>query len=330
MTLIEDIRKTVGSEWEEFEEMLSGALTSCSSLLNKVNGYLLDTSGKKLRPLLAIVASKACSGSVNVKAKTCAAVSELIHTATLLHDDVVDESDTRRGRPTVRRLFSPGVSLLIGDYWLTKAIHLLIANDCPYEVLALYSKAIEQLAEGEVLQMEMADRLTTTEEDYINIISRKTASLFIASVKGPAIVSGASPEVVDAMEKFAWYAGCAFQIRDDILDFYPTSKTGKDSGSDIMERKITMPLLCAMENSSDGGKYVRARMADISAMPGKEEEDRKIADEIRDFAVSGGGLESAGEKLSGYISRAIGCLSVLPESVSRRPLEDIASYIGML
>lgn len=330
MTLIEDIRKTIGQEWEEFEKTLSEALDSASGLLNKVNAYLLDTSGKKLRPLLAMVTAKACSGSVNLQSTACAAVSELIHTATLLHDDVVDNSDRRRGKPTVSRLFSPGVSVLIGDYWLTKAIHLLISNDCPYGVLALYSGAIEQLAEGEILQMEMAENLTTTQEDYINIISRKTASLFIASVKGPAIVSGADGGTVEAMEKFAWYAGCGFQIRDDILDYYPSSRTGKDSGSDIMERKITMPLLCAMKNAVDGDRFVRSRMAEISALPGNESRDRQIADEIREFAVSNGGLESAEKELSGYVAKARECLSVLPDSLSKDQLDAIASYIGKL
>lgn len=330
MVLLEDIRNTIVLEWERFERLLSESLDSGSGILNKVNGYLLDSSGKKLRPLLAMVTAKACSGYVNIQSMACAAVSELIHTATLLHDDVVDNSDRRRGKPTVSRLFSPGVSVLVGDYWLTKAIHLLISNNCPYEVLALYSGAIEQLAEGEILQMEMADNLATVRDDYINIISRKTASLFIASVKGPAIVSGAGREIVEAMGKFAWYVGCAFQIRDDILDYYPSSRTGKDSGSDIMERKITMPILCAMRNAVDGDRYVRSRMSEISALPGNESRDRKIADEIRDFAVLHGGLESAEKELSAYVLKARECLSVLPESLSKEHLEAIASYIGKL
>ena len=194
MTLTEDIRRTIAPEWEGFERLLTEALASRSDLLNRINAYLLDASGKKLRPLLALVTAKACSGSINQKAVACAAVSELIHTATLLHDDVVDDSDQRRGRMTVRKLFSPGASLLMGDYWLTRAIHLLIAYGCPVEVLGIYSKSLEELAEGEIIQMELADSLRATEDDYIQVIRRKTASLFIASVKGPAIVAGASGE----------------------------------------------------------------------------------------------------------------------------------------
>ena len=226
MTLTEDIRRTIAPEWEGFERLLTEALASRSDLLNRINTYLLDASGKKLRPLLALVTAKACSGSINQKAVACAAVSELIHTATLLHDDVVDDSDQRRGRMTVRKLFSPGASLLMGDYWLTRAIHLLIAYGCPVEVLGIYSKSLEELAEGEIIQMELADSLRATEDDYIQVIRRKTASLFIASVKGPAIVAGASEEVVAAMEQYAYWLGCGFQIRDDILRHAQRSRPG--------------------------------------------------------------------------------------------------------
>ena len=179
MTLAEDIRNSVAPEWEGFERLMGESLTSRSDLLNKINNYLLDASGKKLRPLLALVTAKACSGSINQKAVACAAVSELIHTATLLHDDVVDDSDQRRGRTTVRKLFSPGTSLLIGDYWLTRAIHLLISYSCPYEVLGIYSKALEELSEGEIIQMELADSLRATEDDYIQVIRRKLCDLCI-------------------------------------------------------------------------------------------------------------------------------------------------------
>lgn len=330
MTLAEDIRKTMAPEWEGFERLLGDALFSRSDLLNRINAYLLESSGKRLRPLLALVTAKACSGFINNKSIACAAVSELIHTATLLHDDVVDDSDRRRGRLTVRKLFSPGASLLMGDYWLTRAIHVLIEYGCPAEVLGIYSKAIEELAEGEIIQMELADSLSATEEDYIEVIRRKTASLFIASVKSPAIVSGASEDVVKAMEKYAYWLGCSFQIRDDILDYHSSSETGKDSDSDIMERKITMPLLCAMRNAPQEEARIRRRMADITCDPAKKLQDREVAEEIRDFVVSNGGLGSAGAILRDYVARACGYLYVLPGSAARDNLESIAAYVGGL
>ena len=328
MTLTEDIRSTIRPEWEGFESILSDALASRSSFLNKINTYLLDTSGKQLRPLLALVTAKACSGSINQKAIVCAAVSELIHTATLLHDDVVDSSDYRRGKLTVRRLFSSGVSLLLGDYWLTKAIHLLITYACPYEVIGAYSKAIEELAEGEIIQMELADSLAATEDDYMQVIKRKTASLFIASVKGPAIVSGASEEVVSFMEQYAYWLGCSFQIRDDILDYHSSDETGKDSDSDIMERKITMPLLCAMRNSPEEEGRIRQRMRDITCDPSKVDQDRAVAAEIREFVLTHGGLDSARTVLRNYVYKAQDCLSVLAPSRSRDSLMAVAAYVG--
>ena len=328
MTLTEDIRSTIRPEWEGFESILSDALASRSSFLNKINAYLLDTSGKQLRPLLALVTAKACSGSINQKAIVCAAVSELIHTATLLHDDVVDSSDYRRGKLTVRRLFSSGASLLLGDYWLTKAIHLLITYACPYEVIGAYSKAIEELAEGEIIQMELADSLAATEDDYMQVIKRKTASLFIASVKGPAIVSGAPEEVVSSMEQYAYWLGCSFQIRDDILDYHSSDETGKDSDSDIMERKITMPLLCAMRNSPEEEGRIRRRMRDITCDPSKVDQDRAVAAEIREFVLTHGGLDSARTVLRNYVYKAQDCLSVLAPSRSRDSLMAVAAYVG--
>ena len=327
MTLTEDIRRTIAPEWEGFERLLTEALASRSDLLNRINAYLLDASGKKLRPLLALVTAKACSGSINQKAVACAAVSELIHTATLLHDDVVDDSDQRRGRMTVRKLFSPGASLLMGDYWLTRAIHLLIAYGCPVEVLGIYSKSLEELAEGEIIQMELADSLRATEDDYIQVIRRKTASLFIASVKGPAIVAGATEEVVSAMEQYAYWLGCGFQIRDDILDYRPSAETGKDSDSDIMERKITMPLLCAMRNAPDQEEYIRRRMGDITCDPSKKEQDREVASEIRAFVLSHGGIESATGVVRDYSLRAQRCLEILKPSLSRDGLASIAASL---
>ena len=218
----------------------------------------------------------------------------------------------------------------MGDYWLTRAIHLLITYGCPYEVLSIYSKSLEELSEGEIIQMELADSLKTTEEDYMQVIRRKTASLFIASVKGPAIVSGASDEVVSAMEQYAYWLGCSFQIRDDILDYRPTSETGKDSDCDIMERKITMPLLCAMRNAPEEEERIRRRMGEITCDPSRVEQDREVAAEIRSFVLSHGGLDSARGVLRDYTLKAQEYLKVLQPSQCRDGLMSIAAYVGGL
>ncbi len=335
MQSIADIKAAVGSDWAEFEGLLASSLNSESALLNQINTYLLDASGKKLRPLLALLTARACSGFVNHKAVICATVSELIHTATLLHDDVVDNSDSRRGRPTIHKLFSPGTSVLMGDYWLTRAIHLMLESNIAYSVLSLFSKALEELAEGEMLQMEYADKLTTGWNEYIEIIRRKTASLFKAAIKGAAIVSvdadsSETERILKAMEEYAFYLGCSFQMRDDILDYYPSEVIGKDSGCDIEERKITLPLLCAMENAPDQAAYIRERMSQIVVNPQDMSVNAPVVEEIRAYVVDHGGLDSAMTKLYDYIDKAVECLDSLEDSDSKKALVALTNALRKL
>ncbi len=335
MQSIADIKESVNSDWQEFESRLTASLNSGSALLNQINNYLLDASGKKLRPLLAILTAKACSGLVNDKAVICATVSELIHTATLLHDDVVDNSDSRRGRPTIHKLFTPGTSVLMGDYWLTKAIHLMLENNISYPVLALFSKALEELAEGEILQMEYADKLTTGWNEYIEIIRRKTASLFRAAIKGAATVSldedaSKTGQTLKAMEDYAFYLGCSFQMRDDILDYYPSEVTGKDSGCDIEERKITLPLLCAMENAPEEAAYIRRRMSDIVPNPQDVTANASVVSEVRAYVMEHGGLESGLQRLHEYIDKAVECLDLLEDSESKKALVALTKALRKL
>ncbi len=332
MKSIAEIKESVSSDWTEFERHLSASLNSESSLLNQINAYLLDASGKKLRPLLAILSAKACSGLVNEKAIICATVSELIHTATLLHDDVVDNSDNRRGRATVRKLFTPGTSVLMGDYWLTRAIHLMLESHISYSVLALFSKALEELAEGEILQMEYADKLTTGWNEYIEIIRRKTASLFRAAIKGSALVSlepesDDSGKIFEALDEYSFYLGCSFQMRDDILDYYPSEVTGKDSNCDIEERKITLPLLCAMENCPEKEEYIRDRMSEIVPAAENPSVNTPVVEEIKSFVLNHNGLEAALEKLHEYIDKALECLDVLEDSISKKALVSLTKAL---
>ncbi len=332
MKSIAEIKESVSSDWSEFENHLSASLNSESALLNQINAYLLDASGKKLRPLLAILSAKACSGLVNEKAVICATVSELIHTATLLHDDVVDNSDNRRGRATIRKMFSPGTSVLMGDYWLTRAIHLMLESNISYSVLALFSKALEELAEGEIMQMEYADKLTTGWNEYIEIIRRKTASLFRAAIKGSALVSldtesEESEMVFKALDEYSFYLGCSFQMRDDILDYYPSEVIGKDSNCDIEERKITLPLLCAMANNPDKEAYIRSRMREIVPMAEDASVNSAVVEEIKAFVLENQGLESALERLREYIDKALECLDVLEDSISKKALVSLTKAL---
>ncbi len=322
MLKISDIKEEYVDEWVEFETLIEESLISNNHLLNKINNYLLDNFGKQIRPLLVLVTAKACSGSINKTSLVCAAVSELIHTATLLHDDVVDDSDMRRGSLTVKSLFSPGASVLMGDYWLSKAIHLLISNNCNYEILRNYSKTIEDLAEGEMLQMERSEDLKTTFEDYFEIIKRKTASLFTASIKSAAIASDSPSYIVDALEKYAICLGLSFQIRDDILD-YTSIQIGKDNFCDIEERKITLPLLCAMKNSPDKGVGILSIISNIDILNKENPKNIAIKDSVSEYVIKYYGMDDAKEMLKEYIDKAVLYLGELEESPSKSYLKDI-------
>lgn len=328
MTVIDEIRRELGRECEAVDAIVSDVLVSSNVLLDRINGYLLSNSGKRIRPLLALLTAKACSGSVNRHAMLCAAASELIHTATLLHDDVVDESDLRRNRPTVRRMFSPGASLLTGDFWLSKAMSLLTSDKLPYGILRNYVRTIEDLSDGELFQMAKADAVDTTVADYYRIIREKTASLFVASVKSAAMASGVSEETVSRMEEYALEVGYGFQIRDDILDYHSSDETGKDSDSDILERKITLPLLCAFRNCGDGNReaYIRGLVGKIDPVAGREGNMGTVA-EVRSFVFRYGGIEAAAGVIDSHVRKAVSCLEVLPESASKDCLCRAASFL---
>lgn len=328
MKTISEIKSELSEEWGRFENLLSSALQSDINLLNKIDKYLLDNSGKKLRPLLVLATAKACSGFVNDLSVACAAVSELIHTATLLHDDVVDDSDLRRGALTVKSLFSPGASVLVGDYWLSKAIHVLIDSNCDYRIMSLYAKTIEDLASGEMIQMERAENLGTGRQDYFEVIRCKTASLFVSSVRSAAIASKASPEVEDALGKYALNLGICFQIRDDILDYSPSDKTGKDSDSDITEKKITLPLMCALEADIAGSSRILQLISEVDVINTASPSNLSIVAEVKNYVTRHDGVASARTILQQYVTAAIDALSILPPSSSRDTLCDIASAMA--
>ncbi len=322
----------IRKEWEEFEMLVKEQVLSDNPLLNEINNHLFSSSGKKIRPLLVLLSAKACKGEITPLAMECAAAAELIHTATLLHDDVVDDSVTRRGMATVNSLFSPGASVLMGDYWLSKAIKLLLEKKCTYEIMNNFSTTIQDLAEGEMLQMLRADDLKTTEEEYYNIISKKTASLFISAIKSAAIAVDASDEVVEKMGNYAYHLGLSFQIRDDILDYSDTPEDGKDVGSDLAERKMTLPLIGALkrEKVSEQRGYILSLISEIDILDKASlEKNSKNIQIIREFVKGHSGSEYAKMRLTENIQMAIDSLSILPPSKSKEGLIDIARWLTL-
>ena len=249
-----------------------------------------------------------------------ASASELLHNATLLHDDVADDSDQRRGVPTIMSLMGPSVSVLVGDYWLVKAMELILGpSDSDHRVIKIFSKTLSDLAEGEMLQLQKAQKGDTDENDYLRIIYNKTASLFEAACVSAAISVEACPEYEKAAKDYAVALGLAFQIKDDILDYAGTESVGKPLGVDILEQKMTMPLLGAFACVPSQEARIRGMVKDIVDHP-------EYRDEIVAFVKENGGLEYAVAQLDRYVEQAVEALSVLPESDERDMLEELAYF----
>lgn len=329
---IKEIKKELGGDWDGYQKALIDALRNENILLSRINTYLIDNAGKQLRPLLSLLAGNAC-GTIVPENYYCAAVCEMVHTATLLHDDVADNGDMRRGVPTVKAVFNQSASVLAGDYWLARALRLLTER-CPKKVLDCFALALQELSEGEIIQMEKADSLNTTESDYYQIIARKTASLFIASVKGAAICVNAPEQFIQAVTDYAYHLGLAFQIRDDIFDYSPDLKTGKIAGSDLKERKITLPLLGALQNAPDQKERVLGLIAAISGntlAKGEEitPQELQIIEVVNEFVWANNGVEYAQQSLQKQVGLACRALDVLPDTLSKRRLCQLAEYVGI-
>jgi octaprenyl-diphosphate synthase len=327
---LDTVKLELGEHWSSYVQALKGALAHDNKLLTKLNGYIIDTAGKQMRPMLCLLSAQAC-GEVSQMSYECAAVCEIIHTATLLHDDVADNGDLRRGVPTVKAVFSPTASVLTGDYWLAKGMYLLI-NKCNMEILSHFTKALHDLSVGEIIQMEKAEELDTTKEDYYKIIECKTASLFVAAVKSGAISAGAPQQYIDAIAEYAFHLGLAFQMRDDIFDYSPKMDTGKLAGADIKERKITLPLLCAMEAAPEEGSKIRSLIDGIETSLEKNgsisEPEKQIISSVNEFVQKYNGIEKAQEILESHVAIASKALSILPQSNAKERLLQLVQYVG--
>lgn len=319
---IKAIKEYLGADWQSVQNQIASSLKSDIGLLNSTNDSILSHSGKQLRPMLALLMCKTCSSAaVSDAAVKYAAASELLHNATLLHDDVADQSDKRRGVPTIMSLMGPAVSVLVGDYWLVKAMDLILdAGDDSSRVMKIFAKTLSDLAEGEMLQLQKAQKGDTDESDYLRIIYNKTASLFEAACVSAAIAADASDEMISAAKDYAVALGIAFQIKDDILDYAGTEAVGKPLGADILEQKITMPLLGALANAGEEkAAQIRKKVSDILDHP-------EYRDEIVTFVKENGGLEYAVSRLNEYVKAAVSALSVFKGSQAKDNLVGLAHF----
>ena len=305
----------LGEDWSQTCGIFNDALRSDVNLLQKTNESIVRNSGKQLRPILSLLMARAL-GSPNDDSWRYAAATELLHNATLLHDDVADNSGTRRGAPTIMALLGPSPAVLLGDFWLSRAVDVIIDSKRCDSVVKLFSKTMRDLAEGEMLQLEKASTADTAESDYLRIVYCKTASLFEAALLSAAISVDASHEQCELVRRYAKALGTAFQIKDDILDYAGSEELGKPVGLDLKEGKITMPLLCALEGS-DCEEHIRelARRRNDSD-----------CEELKSFVASRDGVGKAAVKLSGWVDMALEALDPIPDSRAKEFLAEIVRY----
>jgi len=318
---INTINSDIKEDFQRYRDLMKETLCSRSILLDTINSYLLQNGGKQLRPLLGLLSARACGG-VNENTISCAVVSEMIHTATLLHDDVADQSDKRRGVRTVQAEYTPAASVLTGDYWLAKSMSLLVKIDNP-RIMGFFTKTVEDLSEGELFQMQKATSLDTTEEDYFKIIYSKTASLFVGAVKSTVYSVCKEEKVLRNMEDYAEHLGIAFQIRDDIFDYMPELNTGKPAGGDVVERKLTLPLIAAL-NSAE--KDEKDRMTALLKDNGTNE--KLLMKEAVHLVEKYSGIALAQSVLMEHCKKAEDALSFLEESVYKTDLIILVRFVG--
>lgn len=319
---IREIKAYLAGPMKEVSALLEASLESDIALLDATNRSLLAQGGKQLRPILSLLAAGACGG-INPDSIRFAAASELIHNATLLHDDVVDGATMRRGKPTVMSILSGPASVLVGDFWLVRAIRCILdAARYSERVIRLYAKTLSDLAEGEMLQLQKASSGDTTREDYFRIIYFKTASLFESAVLAGAVSAEAPEEWTAALAGYARNLGLAFQIKDDIFDYTGGDGLGKPVGIDLREQKITLPLLCALDTvSAEEASTVREVVGQISDMP-------DLAARVRTFVLERDGVEKAVAEMGQYIDEAVSCLDELPQTAEKSYLAELARFVG--
>lgn len=298
-------------------ELISAGLHTDVALLEDVNEQVLAHSGKMLRPLISLLVAKAL-GEPNVDSLHYAAASELLHNATLMHDDVADESSERRGAPTVSAILGPSAAVLVGDFWLAKAVETVFVTERFSRVVKFFSDTLSDLAEGEMYQLEKASSADTTEEDYFRIIQCKTASLFVAAAVSGACSVDASEELQEAAKAYATALGTAFQIKDDILDYAGSGELGKPVGMDLKEQKITLPLIGALSTLEDESP-VRDKILHIHEHP-------EYCGQLHSFVIERGGIEYAAARLQEYIDKAVDALRPVPDSPARDALVEIARF----
>ena len=318
MTTLDDIKSAVSDELEKFEAYYKDALHSDNFLLDKVGRYTLKHKGKQLRPLFVFLSAK-CFGEVNDSTYRAATFIELLHSATLIHDDVVDDAAERRGFASINALYKNKIAVLAGDYLLSKGMMIALENR-DYQMLDMISETVKNMSEGEIFQLEKAKRFDISEEDYYHIIEKKTASMIGSCCAIGAVSTGADDEHVEAMRKFGIFAGTAFQIRDDIFDYQPDNKSGKGYGNDIREHKMTLPLIHLLKESS---AIDRTLIISKIRLGGKR---KSTIDEIIQRANEKNSLQYCEDRMNYFIQQADNQLNAIADGEAKQALRELMNY----
>lgn len=320
MKVVEQIKKPIYDEMELFEEKFTQSMSSKVALLNRITHFIVNRKGKQMRPMFVFLVAKMLGkGKVNERTYRGAAVIELIHTATLVHDDVVDDSNKRRGFFSINALWKNKIAVLVGDYLLSKGLLLSIENE-DFDLLKIISVAVREMSQGELLQIEKARDLNITEEVYYEIIRQKTATLLASCCAlGAQAVNGTTKEV-EKMHEFGELLGMAFQIKDDLFD-YGDRKIGKPLGIDIKEKKMTLPLIYTLNVSSPKEKR------QIINIVKNHNTDKTKVRELIQLVKAKGGLEFAQQKMESYRKQALKLLSEFPKNEYRDALELMLNYV---
>ena len=303
-----------------FEEKFSKLMLSSVPLLNRITHYIIKRKGKQMRPMLILLCSKLLnSGKVNEKVYRGASVVELIHTATLIHDDVVDESNKRRGFFSINAIWKNKIAVLVGDFLLSKGMLLCIDNK-DYDILDVISESVKQMSEGELLQIEKAKNLDINEKIYFEIITKKTASLISSCCKIAAISVGATSKDIKNIAKLGLNIGIAFQIKDDLFD-YGKKRIGKPRGIDIKQKKMTLPLIYAMNNVDRNKKKWLVNSIKSSKKNGA------LINQIINLVKDAGGLDYAIKTMNKYHNKALDQLHLFDDSIYRSSLKKMINYV---
>ena len=318
MSSLSFIKAPIEKEMQQFETVFRNSMKTKVPLLDIIMNFIIRRKGKQMRPMFVFLTAKML-GVVTEKTFTAATLIELLHTATLIHDDVVDEAYERRNFFSINALWKNKISILVGDYLLSRGLLYAIDNEA-IDVLRIVSNAVKEMSEGELLQIEKARKLDITEDIYFEVIKKKTATLIASCTASAAVSTNCSDDMVKKMWQFGEFVGIAFQIKDDIFDYQKSSLIGKPTGNDIKEKKMTLPLIHVLNNISEKEKnYILKTVK-------KHNKNQNKVNEVIQFVIDKGGIDYATKIMKSYRDRAIALLSDLPENDAKLSLIEMVNY----